>query len=144
MRNADILQRLHDLALTLHRWLESLAGLDQDRRQRISVYAESVADTLARAADALTELEIRPESRTARTKAMRELGRIAGYVETMVDALQHQLDGRKLAGVKRRLEQLKSSEIRTGRGATNAPATGIEKLIAAEGYFRALADGLRT
>jgi hypothetical protein len=144
MPSADLLQRLHDLAETLHRWLEALAGLDQARRQRVSVYAVSVADTLARAVDALTELEIRPDSRSARTKALRELSRIAGYVETMVDALQHHLDGRKLAGVKRRLEQLKSSEIRAGWGGKDAPAIGIEKLIAAEGYFRALADGLKT
>lgn len=144
MPSPDILQRLHDLGKTVHRWLEAIAGLDQARRQGVSAYAEAIADTLARAADALTELESRPESRSARTKAMRELGRIAGYVETMVDALQHHLDGRKLAGVKRRLEQLKSSEIRTGRDAQGALATGIEKLIAAEGYFRALADGLKT
>ena len=64
-------------------------------------------------------------------------------LETMVGVLQHHLDGRKLAGVKRRLEQLGSQRI---DGDFQAPVTEIriDRLLAAEGYFRALADGLRT
>jgi hypothetical protein len=70
---------------------------------------------------------------------VRELGRITGYLETLVGVLQHHLDGRKLAGVKRRLEQLGP-----GRGGLRAAhGLRIDRLLAAEGYFRALADSLR-
>jgi hypothetical protein len=55
----------------------------------------------------------------------------------------YSLDGRKLAGVKRRLEQLAGKEpmLSAVRG---ADAQRIARLLEAEGYFRALADGLRT
>ena len=54
----------------------------------------------------------------------------------------YRLDGRKLAGVKRRLDQLASREPLLS--AAGAYARRIERLVEAEGYFRALADGLRT
>lgn len=56
-------------------------------------------------------------SKAARTtapallSATRELGRISGYVETIMAALEDQLDGRKQAGVKRRLEHLKPFDL---------------------------------
>ena len=78
----------------------------------------------------------------ARRQMVREFGRIAGYVETMVGPLQHHLDGRKLAGVKRRLEQLAGGVAAHAKGEA-FDATGVEHIVAAEGYFRALADGLR-
>jgi hypothetical protein len=65
-----------------------------------------LAATLERAGEALRRLEAAPGDRGARERAFRELGRISGYIETMVDALEHHLDGRKLTGVKRRLELL--------------------------------------
>ena len=71
------------------------------------------------------------------------LGRISGYVEDIIiRALDRHLDGRKLTGVKRRLDQLAAKEpVRAAvRG---ADMQGIERLLEAEGYFRALADGLR-
>jgi hypothetical protein len=64
-------------------------------------------------------------------------------MSNIVSALERHLDGRKLAGVKRRLEALvvKGSIVAAVR---SADAHRIERLLEAEGYFRALADGLRT
>jgi hypothetical protein len=61
----------------------------------------------------------------------------------MVGTLDRHLDGRKLAGVKRRLEQLRPGELQESVVAGRRPVE-IERLASAEGYFRALADGLRT
>ena len=60
---------------------------------------------------ALATLESRPDDRPALLSATRELGRISGYVETIMAALEDHLDGRKLAGVKRRLEHLKPFDL---------------------------------
>ena len=87
-------------------------------------------------------LEKDPANARAGREAVRELGRIAGYIEDIVNALEQHLDGRKLAGVKRRLDQLASREPLLS--AAGAYARRIERLVEAEGYFRALADGLRT
>ncbi len=142
MRLAEHTRRLLALARTLHRWAAALAALDPGHKERIAGYAETIAATLSRAADALARLEAVPGDVRARRDAQRELGRITGYVETLVDVLKHHLDGRKLAGVKRRLEQLASD----GTPIDGAPAGYgrlVERLGAAEGYVRALADGLR-
>jgi hypothetical protein len=63
-------------------------------------------------------------------------------VEDIIRALDRHLDGRKLAGVKRRLEALAAEEpIRAAiRG---ADIQRVDRLLEAEGYFRALADSLR-
>lgn len=142
--------KLLGLAQTLHRWLAVLCGLDRLNRERIAGYAEAIAATLARAANALSKID-GPECDAvtcaiARSEAQRELGRITGYVETIVAVLEQHLDGRKLAGVKRRLDQLNveqfvlgvSGDLPVPRGSLRA-----DRLLAAEGYFRALADGLR-
>ena len=55
----------------------------------------------------------------------------------------YSLDGRKLAGVKRRLELLTEKEPMRA-AVRRADAQRVERLLEAEGYFRALADGLRT
>lgn len=143
MRRADFIQRLLRLAETVHCWLGTLAALDGNRRRRVALYADKIAATLARAGAALNRLEQAPGDLRARTRAIRELGRIAGYVETMVGVLEHHLDGRKLVGVKRRLEQLRPGELRKCVVSGRKP-TKIDRLASAEGYFRALADGLRT
>lgn len=142
MRIADYTARLLALSETLHRWLGALAGLDAQRREKIAGYADEIAATLARASDALQRLETRPDDTLARRGAIREFGRIAGYVENLVSALEHHLDGRKLAGVKRRLELLANG---APLDHIDAPTehVRIDRLLAAEGYFRALADGLR-
>jgi len=140
---ADYAQRLLCLAETVHRWLGALARLDAKRRQRVAGYAERIAATLARASEALERLAQTPRDRRARNRAVRELGRITGYIETMVEALEQHLDGRKLAGVKRRLEQLRPAELHKCVVSGRKPLH-IDRLASAEGYFRALADGLRT
>jgi hypothetical protein len=143
LRLAHYATRLLCLAETVHRWMGALAALDDKRRARLARYAERIAATIARAAEALNRLQSDPQDLLARRQAIREIGRIAGYIETMVAALEHSLDGRKLAGVKRRLEQLRPGELHncvlSGRSALHT-----ERLTSAEGYFRALADGLRT
>lgn len=131
------------LAETVHCWLASLSVLDASRRRRVAGYAEKIAATLERAGAALRQLETAPRDRSARERAIRELGRISGYLETMVGALEHHLDGRKLAGVKRRLEVLRPGELTKSVVAGRKPVH-IDRLASAEGYFRALADGLRT
>jgi hypothetical protein len=69
-------------------------------------------------------------------------GSVGAGNEDIVRALEHHLDGRKLAGVKRRLDRLAGTEpMRTA--VRSADAQRIEHLLEAEGYFRALADGLR-
>jgi hypothetical protein len=142
MSVVDYLIKLLGLSETIHRWQEALAKLDKGRRGDLARYADRIADTLGRAASAFAALERNPHARPAARAAVRELGRIAGYVEDIVAALEHDLDGRKLAGVKRRLERLAGKEplLADIRG---ADAQRVERLLEAEGYFRALADGLR-
>lgn len=143
MHLTDYILKLLGLSETIHRWHGSLLTLEADRREKIAQYAEAVAATLARAAVAFATLERDPNDRRALREAARELGRIAGYVEDIVRALEDHLDGRKLSGVKRRLDQLSEPEpIRVA--VRRLDATRIEALHEAEGYFRALADGLRT
>ncbi|MDX2307156.1 MAG: hypothetical protein NW216_02845 [Hyphomicrobium sp.] len=145
MRLTEYTRRLVALAETVHRWLSSLGALDRDSRDRIATYAEEIASTLQRASAILARFHA--DSAAVADPAMqldmaREFGRIAGYVETIVGVLQHHLDGRKLAGVKRRLEQLEPpAPVRDAAGGADRRLLG--RLAAAEGYFRALADGLR-
>lgn len=134
--------KILNLALILHQWLGDLAGLEPERRARVADYAEAIAETLNRAGDALARFERRRGDRSARRQVIREFGRMRGYVETIVDVLQHRLDGRKLAGVKRRLETICASELRDSE-AFAVNSFRIDRLADAEGYFRALADGLR-
>jgi hypothetical protein len=108
---ADYARCLLSIAETVHCWLSSLSVLDETRHARVAGYAEKIAATLERAGEALRRLEAAPGDRGARERAFRELGRISGYIETMVDALEHHLDGRKLTGVKRRLELLWPGEL---------------------------------
>jgi hypothetical protein len=143
--------KILSLAETLHCWLTVLTGLDRANRERVAEYAEAIAATLSRAAAALTQLERAPESPNFRADALRELGRISGYVETIVAVLEHHLDGRKIAGVKRRLEHLDVDRLADGIAVdTQGESAGAyqirarsRQLLAAEGYLRALADGLR-
>jgi hypothetical protein len=139
----DYIKKLLGLAETFHRWTAALSGLDRLRRRRVAVFAERIAATMARAADALVRLQEKPADGAALRQALREFGRISGYLELIVHALEHHLDGRKLAGVKRRLERLEVGEIEASGVLKGAPAR-IERLAMAEGYFRALADSLRT
>jgi hypothetical protein len=142
MRFAAYLQRLSALAQTIQRWLAVAAHLDGMGREKVALYAEEIAATLARAATALRTLEKLPDDRTAVLTATRELGRISGYLETIMAALDVHLDGRKRAGVKRRLEHLQPFDLEAAIREFGA-FRHARRLTSAEGYFRALADTLR-
>ena len=143
MRFADYAHSLIGLARTIYHWAGEVAALDTTRREKIALYAEEIAATLARAASALSILEISPHDRNAMLAATRELGRISGYVETIVTALEQHLDGRKPAGVKRRLERLEPFELEAAI-VEHGAFRHAKRLTSAEGFFRALADALRT
>jgi hypothetical protein len=136
------LLKLLGLSQAFHSWSAALATLEAARRGKIALYADAIAATFARAATAFADLERDQSDARALREAIRELGRITGYMEDIVTALDDQLDGRKLAGVKRRLEALADPQpMRTS--ALTRDAARIDRLVEAEGYFRALADGLR-
>ena len=139
---ADYSRKLLAIAELLHGWAGSLVALDASRREKVACFAEEIAATLARAGEAAATLEADPASKAAARALAREYGRIAGYLETIVEVLRHHLDGRKLAGVKRRLDEL-PPESRGGSLAPRKARARIVRLSAAEGYFRALADSLR-
>ncbi len=147
MRWAELAAKLLELAEVVHRWMAALSDLEPERRRRVARYAEAIADTLARAAEALEayqKAQTGLERRKARSRALAEIGRLNGYVATIVDVLRHRLDGRRLAGVKRRLESLDARRLGYLRPLTPTEShLRIDRLHAAEGYFRALADGLR-
>ena len=143
MHLLDYTLKLLGLSEAIHRWLGALGTLETDRREKVARYAEAIAGTLGSAAAAFAVLDKDPASARAQAQATRELGRIAGYVEDIIRLLERHLDGRKLAGVKRRLDQLAGKEPMRS-AVKSADAQRIERLLEAEGYFRALADGLRT
>lgn len=143
MRLAAYLRHLSSFAETIHRGLAVAARLDNLGREKVALYAEEIAATLSRAATALGILETAPNDRSAVLTATRELGRISGYLETIMAALEVHLDGRKRAGVKRRLEHLKPFDLEAAIREFGA-FRHARRLTSAEGYFRALADTLRT
>lgn len=142
MRALDIALKLLGLADVICAWQAKLARLDKAKRAKVAGYAEAVADSLARMAAALERLESDTADRTARRGALREIGRLAGYVETIVATLRGHVDGRRLAGVERRLQALSDEDEIAGALARAEPRR-IERIVAAEGYMRALADSLR-
>ena len=156
MQLSDYAGKVLALSECLYRWLGALSGLDAARRLKLAAYADEIAATLARAADAMIRMDSDSANPAARRQMVRELGRISGYVETMVGPLRHDLDGRKLAGVKRRLEQLSAGVLLQSDVPANDPA-GIADLvewarqfnpdrIVAEkrhGHWSAWFDGLR-
>lgn len=140
---SDYAKQILAIAETVYRWAGQLAALDANRREKVALYAEEIAATLARAAKAFAELDTQANEKQHLLTASRELGRISGYLDTIVEALSHHLDGRKLAGVKRRLEHLQPFDpevLIAERGAF----ANASRLTAAEGFFRAVADALRT
>src|SRR5262245_23872147 len=99
MRFSNFARKLLALPETVHRWLDALGALDDDRRNKVARYAEEIAETLARASEAYARLEADAGDKKAARQVVRELGRISGYLETLVEVLRHHLDGRKLSGV---------------------------------------------
>lgn len=143
MSLAQYAKQLLAIAETVYRWSGQIATLDAARREKVALYAEEIAATLARAAQAFVALDAQPHEKQHILAAYRELGRISGYLETIVAALAHHLDGRKLAGVKRRLEHLYPFDPHVMIAERGAFASA-NRLMSAEGFFRALADALRT
>jgi hypothetical protein len=139
----QFLLRLIGITRTLQTWQAALLSLDTARRDKLAAYAEEIAATFARAAQAFTILERTPTDIRARRDAVRELGRISGYLDDLVKILESVLDGRKLAGFRRRLSGL-ATPSPTSLGPSMRSNPRLDALLDAEGYFRALADGLRT
>ena len=139
----DFTKKILDLAKAIKDWRGAISEAGENRRGRVARYAEAVADTLARAGEAFVRLEQDAADKEAHRIAVREFGRLAGYVEDIVSALDGQIDGRRIAGLKRRLEGL-AMEGLIAQSIAKADRARIERLAAAEGYFRALADSLRT
>lgn len=135
-------------------WRSSLRALNAKERAKVAVYCDTVADTLARTGEALERLSddtMRARSRDKAGRDMRrELARLAGNVRDLADLLDGHLDGRKIAGVKRRLEGIVEQQTvdtlllaarQTGEVA--GLKRRMEMLADAEGVFRALGDGLK-
>ena len=139
----DYTLKLLGLSETIHNWLDQLSALDGKKRERLAKYCETIADTMARAAGNFAKLQKSEKDVKARNAAVREFGRINGYIEDITETLKDHLDGRKLAGVKRRLETL-VDEPRMLDAIKRADDTRINRLYEAEGYFRSLADHLRS
>ena len=142
MRLIDFTLKLLGITETMRRWQIVLADVDDRQRDKIARYADEIAGTLARIAEAFEQLDRDCNDKTAERRAVREFGRLGGYIENIVITLEGRIDGRRLAGVKRRLESL-ALESHITATVKLADAARIERLAAAEGYFRALADGLR-
>lgn len=142
MHVTDITLKLLGITQAMRRWQEVFADAEGQRRDRIAKYAEAIAETLDRAAAAYGKLERDPRDKIATRSAIRELSRIKGYVENIVDTLEGRVDGRQVAGLKKRLEPL-ATDILVSRGIQRPDSEAIVRLAAAEGWFRALADSLR-
>ena len=143
MRVADITLKLLRLTDAFAKLQDAIAGSDAKRRERIARYADEIAGTLDRAAQAFERLEKLPRDKIATRIAIREFGRLRGYVENITDTLAGRIDGRRLAGITRRLETIASEGLIVESLAHTDPGR-IERLASAKGYFRALADSLRT
>ena len=137
----EFILRLLGITRTIQTWHSALLALDADRRVKLAGYADEIAATFARAALAFATLERIPTDARARRDAVRELGRISGYLDDVVSVLEPSLDGRKLAGFRRRLTGLNVPQS-LARCATVRGRPRLDALLDAEGYFRALADGL--
>jgi len=143
MRLVDYTLKLLGLSEAMRKWHGLLSALDHAQRDKIARFAEQIAATLARAAEAFERIEREPGEKLAKRAAVRELGRLSGYVENIVATLEGRIDGRRLNGIKRRLEALAEDSL-IADAVRKADAARIDRLLASEGYFRALADALRT
>lgn len=138
----DFTKKLLDLAKATRDWGSAIVDDEVERRERVARYADQIAGTLARSIAAFERLEKDAADKAAARIAIKELARLTGYVESLVAVLEGRIDGRRVQGLKRRLEGL-AYEGLIADSIKRADATRIERLSAAEGYFRALADELR-
>jgi hypothetical protein len=142
MRLVDATLKILGLSDAMRRWHDLLGELERNQREEIARYVDAIADSTSRSVCAFERLMANPADKAARRGAIRELGRLSGYVEDVVSTLDGTLDGRRLRGIRRRLEVL-ASERAIADTIGNAAIAHVERLSRAEGYFRALADGLR-
>lgn len=142
MRFVDYTLKLLGITESMRRLQSVFGEVDDKRREKIAKYSDEIAGTLARAAEAYERLEKDPGDKGAMRIAIREFGRLGGYVENILVTLEGRVDGRRLKGIERRLESL-AAEGLIAESLKRADSARIERLVAAEGYFRALADGLR-
>ena len=142
MQIVDFTLKLLGLSEAIVKWKGSLDELVRADRMRAAGYCEAIADTLARAGEALGRLAEQPADKTARRDLPRELGRMKGYLDDLSELLTDRIDGRKLAGMKRRLSGI-FEDGGPDAGAMKADDKRTARLAEAEGYFRALADGVR-
>jgi two-component sensor histidine kinase len=99
MRLLDYTIRLLGVSETIHRWHSAISALEAERREKVARYAEQIAATLARAAVAFARLQHEPADARAERLAIRELGRISGYVEHIIRALdRHSRDPYQVIG----------------------------------------------
>ena len=73
MRATDYSRRILALAELLHRWVGQLMKLDAVRREKVACYADEIAATLARAAEAHQKLEAEPDESIAEQNIQRGL-----------------------------------------------------------------------
>lgn len=139
--------KLLGLSEVLLKWHVPIRELSAARRDRVAAYASEIAASIGRAASAAEQLGEAGLDKRARRKLaaeiVRDVGRLKGYVEDVADTLKNHLDGRKLAGVKRRLQSL---EIAPGELEKDGAETRalVDRFIEAEGYMRALIDRLKS
>lgn len=67
-------QQILSIAQTVYRWAGQISALDAARREKVALYAEEIAATLARAAQAFVALEGQPTDKEHFMTASRELG----------------------------------------------------------------------
>ncbi len=85
MRLLDYTIKLLGLSETIHRWRDALGELEAERREKVARYAEADrrhAGPGRRAPSPACRSD--PADARAERAAIRELGRIAGYVEDIV------------------------------------------------------------
>ena len=139
--------KLLGLSEALLKWHGPLKELSAARRDRVATYAGEIAASIGRAAAAAEQLSDASLDRKTRRKlaaeVVREVGRLKGYVEDVADTLKNHLDGRKLAGVKRRLQSLEITPVELEKDAAETRAL-VDRFVEAEGYMRALIDRLKS
>lgn len=138
----DYTVKLLGLSEVIHKWRDAMRRMDADDREKIAVYCETIAENVAQAARSFEVLRKDETDKAARREAVLAFGRMAGHVEDIATALADHLDGRKIAGVKRRLDILLDQH-RMDDAIARADSGRIARLHEAEGYFRSVADRLR-
>ncbi|MEO0620103.1 MAG: hypothetical protein AAFZ01_12605 [Pseudomonadota bacterium] len=146
--------QIFGLAEVVSGWHATLRKLDASRRSKVAAYCDTVADTLARAGEALSVLATSgaPDGKKAHAaRALtREIARLKGNLADLAELLEGELDGRKIAGVKRRLAGIverRGVDTLLARAREPGEVSGLDRrlemLSEAEGEFRALGDRLK-